>query len=58
MARSRSETDFSRDEHSCIVNRPVTEPVTTRHGSDTDSLSSKQSDFADRSVTRSVSIRS
>ena len=45
MARSRSETDCSRDEHSYIVNRPVTEPVTTRHGPDTDYLSSKHSDF-------------
>ena len=48
MARSRSETDCSGDEHSYIVNRPVTEPVTTR----------SLSEFADRPVTRSVSIRS
>ena len=41
-----------------MVNRPGTELVTMRHGSDTDFLSSKHSDFADRLGMTSVSIRS
>ena len=42
------DTDFISDEHSELVNRPVTESVTARDGSDTDFPSSEHSEFVDR----------
>ena len=51
------DTDFISDEHSELVNRPVTESVTARDGSDTDFPSSEHSEFVDRPVTESVSVQ-
>ena len=58
VARSRSETDFSRGEHFYLVNRPVTEPMAARDASDTNFPSSVHSDLVDRPVTESVTTRS
>ena len=49
--------NFLNEEYSEIVDRPVTELVTARAGSDTDFPSGEHSEFFDRPVTESVTVR-
>ena len=52
-----SDTDFPSGEHSELVDRPVTESVTTWPGIDTDVISDEHSELVDRPVTESVTAR-
>ena len=52
-----SDTDFPSSEHSELVDRPVTESVTTWAGIDTDFPSDEHSELVDRPVTESVTAR-
>ena len=53
-----SDTDVpSGEEHSELIDQPVTELVTARAGSDTDFPNGEHSEFVDRPVTESVTAR-
>ena len=52
--RAEIDTDCISEEHSEIVDRPVTELVTAQDGSNTDFTSNENSEFVDRPVTELV----